>query len=78
MKYTEIFEAIKMEYFHLINFEKFICFKHRLWVTERGISNEYPQSIFKCKNKKMYTPVHPFWGIMGYTLHGHIFMVCMK
>ena len=47
----------------------------------RGGSNEYPQSMFWIKNKKnRYTPAYPSfamleWGISGYTLHGHVFMM---
>ena len=47
----------------------------------RGGSNEYPQSMFWSKNKKnRYTPAYPSftilkWGLMGYTLHGHVFMM---
>ena len=47
----------------------------------RGGSNEYPQSLFWSKNKKnRYTPANPsfailMWGIRGYTLHGHVFLM---
>ena len=43
---------------------------------QRGGSNEYPQSMFWSKNKKiMLTPVNPSftilkWGVRGSSLHG--------
>ena len=43
-----------------------------------GSSNEYPQSMFKSKNKKkMYTPTNPTltiqkWCVWGATLQGHV------
>ena len=51
----------------------------------RGGSNEYPQSMFWSKNEKnRYTPANPSfdiqfcikrWGLWGYTLHGHVFLM---
>ena len=47
----------------------------------RGGSNEYPQFLFWGKNKKSrYNPVNPSftifkWGLKGYTLHGHVFIM---
>ena len=36
-------------------------------------SNEYPQSMFWSKNKKIrYTPANPFFHIEVYTFHGHV------
>ena len=54
------------------------CSKHRLWI--HG-SNEYPQSMFWSKNKKiMYTPVNPSftiykWEVRGSSFHGHVFVM---
>ena len=48
---------------------------------QRGGSNEYPQSLFWSKNKKnRYTPAYPSftiqkWGLWGYSLHGHVFLM---
>ena len=47
----------------------------------RGGSNEYPQSMFWSKNKKnRYTPANSSftiqkWGLQGYSLHGHVFLI---
>ena len=47
----------------------------------RGGSNEYPQSIFVSRNKKIiYTPVNPSftiwkWGLRGSTLYRHVFVM---
>ena len=43
----------------------------------RGGSDEYPQSMFWSKNKKTrYTPAYPSkWGLRGYSLHGHVFLM---
>ena len=47
----------------------------------RGGSNEYPLCMFWLKNKKIrYTPANPSftiekWGLRGYSLHGHAFLM---
>ena len=47
----------------------------------RGGSNEFPQSMFPSKNKKiMYTPVNPSftiqkWGLRGSKLYRHVFVM---
>ena len=46
----------------------------------RGGSNEYPQSMFRSKNKKnRYTPAYPSfaikWGIRGHKCRGHVFLM---
>ena len=64
----------------------YFCSKHRLWVQLEppplGGSNEYPQPMFWSKNKKKryITPAYPSftvlkWGLRGYTLHGHVFLM---
>ena len=46
-----------------------------------GGSKEYPESMFKSKNKKlMYTPVNPSftilkWGVRGSSFHRHVIMM---
>ena len=45
-----------------------------------GGSNKYPQSMFWSKNKKNIYPCTPQFccikvGIMGYILHGHVFLM---
>ena len=65
------------------------CSKHRLWVHVRTAS--LAEAVLtsthnlcfrtKIKNKKnMYTPAYPYftiqkWGLVGYTFHGHVFMM---
>ena len=50
----------------------------------RGGSNEYPQSMFLSRNKKMmHTPVNPSftlykWGFRGSKLYSHVFVMCIK
>ena len=50
-------------------------------IDRRGGSNEYPQSMFRSKNKKnRFTPAYPSfamkkWCLRGYTLHGHVFLM---
>ena len=58
MQYTEIFLALKIEFFQLKNFDIFLSFAqnidcgYMLEPPQRGGSNEYPQSMFWSKNKK--------------------------
>ena len=45
-----------------------------------GDSNEYPQSMFSSKNKKMYSPVNPSftiwkWGLRGWKLYRRVFVM---
>ena len=70
MQLTEIFLALKIENFQLINFDIFLIFAHNIdfgYMLEpprRGGSNEYPQSIIWSKNKKnRYTPANPSFAI---------------
>ena len=67
MQYTEIFKVVKNENFHPKVFDIFLIFAqnidcgYTLEPPRRGGSNEYPQSMFWSKNKKigipLYTPV---------------------
>ena len=91
MQYTEIFKVVKNEIFHQKNLDIFLIFAQNidcgstleppLEPPRRGGSNEYPQSMFWSKNKKnRYTPANPSftiskWGLRGYTLHGHVFLM---
>ena len=87
MQYTEIFKNVKNDNFQSKKFDIFLIFAqnidcgYTLEPPRRGGSNEYPQSMFWSKNKKnRYTPAYPSfskqkWGLRGYTLHGHVFMM---
>ena len=66
MQYTAIFHGCKNVHFQLKLFDYFHIFAqnidcgYTLEPPQRGGSNEYPQSMFWSKNKKiMYTPVNP-------------------
>ena len=56
---------------------------HSLEPHRRGGSNEYPQSMFLSRNKKiMHTPVNPSftiyickWGLRGSKLYRHVFVM---
>ena len=67
MQHTEIFLALKIEYFQLKNFDIFLVFAqnincgYTLELPRRGGSNEYPQSMFWSKNR--YTPAYPSFAI---------------
>ena len=71
VQYTAIFHGCNNDNFQKKIFDTFsyFCSKHILWVhvrtaSERGGSNEYPQSMFWSKNKKIkYTPVNPSFTI---------------
>ena len=56
------FLAVKIENFQLKIFDIFsyFCSKHRLWVRVRTASpsNEYPQSMFRVKIRKIGIPLH--------------------
>ena len=81
------FFGCKNENFYWKNFDIFLIFAqnidcgYTLEPPRRGGSNEYPQSMFWSKNKEnRYTPVYPsftilMWGMRGYTLHGHVFLM---
>ena len=87
MQYTENVLVVKNENFHWNNFDIFLIFAqnidcgYTLQLPRRGGSNEYPQSMFWIKNKKnRYTPANPTlymygWGLGGYSLHGHVFLM---
>ena len=67
MKYTEIFKAVKIEGFHVNNFDIFIIFAqnidcgYTLETPLRGGFKAFPHSMFWIKNKyiPLYTPVLP-------------------
>ena len=83
----DFFLVVKIEKFHQKNFDIFPIFAqnidcgYTLEPPRRGGSNEYPQFMFWSKNKKnRYTPANPSftiqkWGLRGYTLHGHVFLM---
>ena len=76
---TENFQWKKMIFFSFFFAQNIDC-GYTLEPPRRGGSNEYPQSMFWSKNKKKnrYTPVYPsftIWGIRGYILHGHVFLI---
>ena len=85
MQHTEIFLASQIKNFQLKKFDIFLIFAQKidcgyaLEPPRRGGSNEYPQSMFWSKNKKIGIPLHtPVLlhksGVRGYSLHGHVFM----
>ena len=66
----QIFLALKIENFQLKCFDIFLVFAqnidcgYTLEPPRRGGSNEYPQSVFRSKNKKnRYTPPYPGFAI---------------
>ena len=85
MQYTDIFYALKIRNFQLKFFDIFLIFAqnidcgYTLEPPRRGGSNEYPQSMFWSKNKKipLYTPILLYKsGVQGgihYTRH--VFMM---
>ena len=84
MQYTDKSCGFKNENFHWKNFDIFLIFAqnidcgYTLEPPRRGGSNEYPQSMFWSKNKKnRYTPPYK-WGLRGYSLHGHVFLMIRK
>ena len=66
MQYTEIFEVVKIEnlvdfffYFsYFLIFAQNIHCGYTLEPPRRGGSNEYPQCMFRSKNKKIGIPLH--------------------
>ena len=86
MQYTATFSAVKIENFFRKIFEIFNIFAqnidrgYTLEPPHQGGSNEYPQSMFWSKNKKigipLLTPVLLYEsGVRGYSLHGHVFLM---
>ena len=87
VQYTAIFHGCKNDNFQMKIFDIFLIFAqnidcgYTLEPPQRGGSNEYPQSMFWSKNKKiMYTPVNPSftiekWGVRGCSLHGLVFVM---
>ena len=81
------FFGCENENFHWKIFEFFVIFAQNINCVytfephRRGGSNEYPQSMFWSKNneKYVYTCKPHFynikWGMMGYTLYGHVFLM---
>ena len=89
-KYTENFTTknwIFSDKKYLIFFSYF-CSKQRLWVLVRtprwGGSNEYPQSMFLSRNKKINVyPLNPSftilkWGLRGSKLYRYVFVMTPK
>ena len=87
MIYRDFFSPVKIENFIrkkcdiCLIFAQNIDCGYTLEPPRRGGSNEYPQTMFWSKNKKnRYTPAYPSftiqkWGIRGYTLYGHVFLM---
>ena len=79
MQYTSIIYSCENDNFQvkIIIFFSSFFFKHFLrYILEtphRGVSNEYPQSMFYSKNKKNVYPCVPqVYYVRGYTSHGHV------
>ena len=77
---TENFKLNFFLYFFLIFDQKIDC-GYTLEPLWQGGPNEYPQSMFRSKNKKnRYTPAYPSftmqkWGLRGYLVHGHVLLM---
>ena len=81
------FVAFKIDHCHLKKIYIFLIFAQNIdcWYTleppRRGGSNENPQFIFWCKNKKTrYTNAYTSfviskWGSREYSFNGHVFMM---
>ena len=90
MLYSAIFRGCKKDNFQMKNYDNFLIFAqnidrgYTLEPPQRGGSNEYPQSMFFSKNKKIkYIPVHTSftiqkWGVRGYKSHGHVILMSQK
>ena len=70
MQFTEIFLALKIKIFgckiliFFLIFAQNIDCGYTLEPPRRGGSNEYPQSMFRSKNKKnRYTPAYPSFAV---------------
>ena len=77
MQYTAIFHSCNNVHFQMIFFKHFLIFTqnidcgYTLEPPQRGGSNEYPQSMFQSKNKKiMYTPVNRSFTIQKWDARG--------
>ena len=82
VQYTAIFHGCKNDNFQMEIFGIFLIFAqnidcgYTLEPPQRGGSNEYPQSMFWSKNKKiMYTSVNPDCDVRGCSLHGLVFVM---
>ena len=86
MQYTENVLVVKNENFHWKNVDIFLIFAqnidcgYTLEPPRQGSSNEYPQSMFWSKNKKIDIPLQtPDFlykgGVQGNTFHGHVFLM---
>ena len=83
------FHLQKLKFFRYKNSEIFhmsaqnIDCGYPLEPPRRGGSNDYPQSMFLSRNKKIiYTPVNPSftiwtWGLKGSTLYRHVFVMSL-
>ena len=75
----KIFRYKNYDIFHM-SAQNIDCW-YSLEPPRRGGSNEYQQSMFLSRNKKLiYTPVNPSftiwkWGLRGSTLYWHVFMM---
>ena len=75
----KIFRCKNSDIFHM-SAQNIDC-GYSLEPPRRGGSNEYPQSMFLSRNKKIiYTPVNPSftiwkWGLRGSTLYRHVFVM---
>ena len=85
----EIFWALEIENFQLKNFDIFLIFAQNIVCgcmldpSSRGGSNEYPQSMFWSKNKKIGIPLHtPVLlyknGFKGGIYYTEMFLWCMS
>ena len=80
MQYTSIFYRCENDNFQvkIILFFFFFLqtFINILETPHRGVSNEYPQSMFYSKNKKNVYPCAPqVYYVRGYTSHGHVILM---
>ena len=79
MQYIEFFLDVKVK-FSLTNFDIFNIIGQNITVN-CWYPLEPPQCMFLIKIKKLrYNPAYPIlllkkWGIRGYTLHGHVFLM---
>ena len=84
VQYTAIFHGYKMKIFRCKKVIFFLFFAQNIDCGYRLDSNEYQQSMFGAKVRKiMYTPVNPIlsilkWGVRGSSFHGHFSMMKFK
>ena len=71
----KIFRYKKIDIFHM-SAQNIDC-GYSLEPPRRGGSNEYPQSMFLSRDKKIiYNPINPRkWGLRGSTLYRHVFVM---